>query len=380
MDRKFLKYISFGLLLLLMLVLAVATIVEKLQGTEKAVELIYGAWWFVVLWGVAALAMLACIIVQKLYLKLPSFLLHLSFVIILLGGFVTYMWGERGMMHMRQNDIHNYFVSEDGTRRVQMPFNVKMLYFDIVYHDGTKHAADYRSFVMVDEQIHQISMNKIFKRSGYRIYQMDYDSDEMGATFMVSHDPWGVGITYSGYLLLGIVMLWLLFLRIGWKGVIYTFVPTVLVWVYISQINPMTPILRTPMLATHVSVIMVAYALLLFVAITGIVGLCSKKQSERFYALNSKLLYPALFLLTAGIFIGAVWANISWGRYWGWDAKETWALITMLLYSFPMHSKNLPFFQNQKNFHIFCSLAFLTVAMTFFGVTYLLGGIHAYVN
>lgn len=376
---KFLRKISFALLILLIIVLAAATVVEKLFSTEKAVEWIYGAWWFVALWGIFALAMLAFIIRARLYRKFPAFLLHCAFIVILLGGLVTYLTAERGHMHIRQNEIHNYFVSEDGSRRIGLPFNVKMLYFDIVYHPGTAQPADYRSFVMVENQVHQISMNNIFRKEGYRFYQMDYDSDEMGATFLVSHDPWGVGITYAGYLLLVISMLWILFLRIGWKGVLYTAIPTVLVWLYISRINPMTPILRTPMLAAHVSVIMVAYMLFLFIAVTAIVGLFSKKKTEKFYRINSTLLYPAVFLLTAGIFIGAVWANISWGRYWGWDAKETWALITLLAYSLPMHGENIPFFRNHRKFHLYCALAFLVVLMTFLGVTYVLGGIHSYI-
>jgi ABC-type transport system involved in cytochrome c biogenesis permease subunit len=151
------------------------------------------------------------------------------------------------------------------------------------------------------------------------------------------------------------------------------------VWCYISQINPMTPVLRTPMLAAHVSVIMVSYALIMFITVTSVVALCSRRRSERFYRWSSALLYPALFLLAAGIFIGAVWANISWGRYWGWDAKETWALITLLLYAVPLHRRSLAFFRAPKNFHRYCAVASLAVAMTFFGVTFLLGGIHSYV-
>ena len=378
MSNKSLKYIAFGLLTAIVITLAAATVVEKLFGSEKVADLIYGAWWFVALWGIATVSMTAYIIQQKLYRKIPVFLLHCAFIAILSGGFVTYLWGERGMMHIRQNEIHNYFISEDGAQRVPLPFDVKMLYFDVVYHEGTSLAADYRSFVKIGDQVRQISMNNIYKQDGYRLYQMDYDSDEMGATFLVSHDPWGVGITYAGYLLLALAMLWILFLRLGWKGIVYTAVPSALVWVYISQINPMTPILRTPMLATHVSVIMVAYTLLLFVAVTGVIGLFSKKQSDRFHTLNAKLLYPALFLLTAGIFIGAVWANISWGRYWGWDAKETWALITMIVYSLPMHKRSFTFFNRPRNFHLYCVIAFATVLMTFLGVSFLLGGIHSY--
>lgn len=378
MKQKILKYTSFTLLAAIMLVLATATVVEKLYGTPFAAEKVYGTWWFVALWAAAAISMVVYIVAQKLYKNLPAFLLHLSFVVILAGGLITYQFGERGTMHLRQNEIHNYFLNEDGTKRIFMPFDVKMLYFDIVYHPGTDQPADFRSFVKVGDEIHQISMNKILQKDGYRIFQMDYDSDELGATFIVSHDPWGVGITYTGYALLGLVMLWMLLLRIGWKWMLGLAIVVGGTWLYISQINPMTPILRTPMLATHVSVIMVSYVILLFIAITGIVGLCSAKQTERFYTLNSKLLYPALFLLMAGIFIGAVWANISWGRYWGWDAKETWALITLFVYSFPMHKKNLPFFSDPRKFHWYCTLAFLTVLMTFLGVSFLLSGLHSY--
>jgi ABC-type transport system involved in cytochrome c biogenesis permease subunit len=91
-----------------------------------------------------------------------------------------------------------------------------------------------------------------------------------------------------------------------------------------------------------------------------------------------RLLYPALFLLAAGIFIGAVWANQAWGRYWGWDAKETWALITLLAYALPVHWKSLRFFATPRRFHLYCLLAFLTVVMTFLGVGFLFGGMHSY--
>ena len=90
------------------------------------------------------------------------------------------------------------------------------------------------------------------------------------------------------------------------------------------------------------------------------------------------MLYPALMLLMAGIFIGAVWANVSWGRYWGWDPKEVWALITMLIYAAPLHSRSMPWFARPMALHRYCILAFLTVLMTYFGVNFLLGGIHSY--
>lgn len=90
------------------------------------------------------------------------------------------------------------------------------------------------------------------------------------------------------------------------------------------------------------------------------------------------LLYPAVFFLGVGIFIGAVWANVSWGRYWAWDPKEVWALITFMVYALPFHADSLHYFRRSKFFHLYMLLAFLTVLMTYFGVNYFLGGMHSY--
>lgn len=140
------------------------------------------------------------------------------------------------------------------------------------------------------------------------------------------------------------------------------------------------PILRTPLLGIHVTTIIIAYALLACTAINAVIALCTKDEKRRSQQalLGRLLLYPATMLLACGIFIGAVWANLSWGRYWGWDPKEVWALITLLVCSVGFHSHSLPFIANTKAFHIFCIIAFAAVLFTFFGVNYLLGGLHSY--
>ena len=98
----------------------------------------------------------------------------------------------------------------------------------------------------------------------------------------------------------------------------------------------------------------------------------------RLQDLSQLLLYPAVALLAAGIFIGAVWANISWGTYWSWDPKEVWALITLMVYLFPLHSDFLTKENHPMRFHIFAILAFLSVLITYFGVNLILGGMHSY--
>ena len=94
--------------------------------------------------------------------------------------------------------------------------------------------------------------------------------------------------------------------------------------------------------------------------------------------LSLVLLYPAITCLAFGIFIGAIWANVSWGSYWQWDPKETWALITFMIYAAPLHSNSLPAFRNPRVYHLYVLLAFLSVLITYFGVNYLLGGMHSY--
>ncbi len=140
------------------------------------------------------------------------------------------------------------------------------------------------------------------------------------------------------------------------------------------------PILRTPLLGIHVTTIIIAYALLACTAVNAVVALCTKdeKRKAQQALLGRLLLYPATMLLACGIFIGAVWANISWGRYWGWDPKEVWALVTLLVCSMGFHSHSLRFISKPVAFHIFCIVAFLAVLFTFFGVNYLLGGLHSY--
>lgn len=152
------------------------------------------------------------------------------------------------------------------------------------------------------------------------------------------------------------------------------------------QITHLMPVLQSPLLSIHVVVIMIAYALLGFVMMNGVTALIlhfSKKEEkakdiEYLQALSQVILYPAIFLLTIGIFVGAVWANVSWGRYWGWDPKEVWALITLLVYSFALHTSVIKCLRRPILFHIFCVLAFFTVIITYFGVNFFMGGMHSY--
>lgn len=142
------------------------------------------------------------------------------------------------------------------------------------------------------------------------------------------------------------------------------------------QITSLMPVLHSPWLTTHVSLIMVSYSLFAFMAVIAAVDLV--KRDARLDALNRLMLYPAEIFLAIGIFLGAIWANQSWGTYWSWDPKEVWALISMLIYCVPLHVESLPIMRKAKVHDIYLIMAFLSILMTYFGVNYLLGGMHSY--
>ena len=150
-------------------------------------------------------------------------------------------------------------------------------------------------------------------------------------------------------------------------------------------VTHLMPVLSSPLLSLHVTVIMIAYALLFFIMLNGISAVVVRLTQpanvtylERLQTISCIMLYPAVALLAAGIFIGAVWANISWGNYWSWDPKEVWALITLLVYAMPLFPNVLRSFHKPMFFHIYSIFAFLSVIITYFGVNLILGGIHAY--
>lgn len=748
---KLLKRTAFSLLGILLLILTIATILEKIYGTDFVNEYIYSSVPFVILWGVTAITSLLYIIKSKLHRQPVIFLLHLSLLFILAGAFTTWIYGEQGTMRVRQGEQQTSFTDSKGISH-QLPFSITLNQFEIIYYKGTLAPMDFISHISVaDKDCHRqiqgkVSMNHIFSYQHYRFYQSGYSEDNEGSVFSVSHDPYGIGITYAGYTLLllstvffffspqsrfrqllkspllhrSLTVILLLFafslnsnflkanspspkvlprevaehfgdlyilynnricplqtfardftiklygsssykgltpeeVLTGWlfyydswknepiiriksnearklleiegnyarlkdyistineyklekmmnhirsgeqvtdkrgieeadekfniinlvctgammkifpcrniagktlewysqsdqlpqdmdndkwvfirKSMSYVnemivmkkyndaclllekikkyqqkecdgLLPTdnkfkaekiynqfdysksvamaciciglicfiyychcmasqkrtsrkaiiilnILLWIvftylsaaiclrgYVSnhlplsngfetmqfmawctllltfllqrkfamllpfgfllcgltlmvsmlgesnpQITQLMPVLQSPLLSIHVVVIMIAYSLLAFIMLNGVTAVIlhqsqkeCKEQIERLQIISQIILYPAIFLLAIGIFIGAVWANVSWGRYWGWDPKEVWALITMLVYALALHPRSLPWFHRTMFFHVFCITAFITVLITYFGVNFLLGGMHSYAN
>ncbi|MCM1137017.1 MAG: cytochrome c biogenesis protein CcsA [Muribaculum sp.] len=148
------------------------------------------------------------------------------------------------------------------------------------------------------------------------------------------------------------------------------------------QIGSLMPVLSSPLLSAHVMVIMCAYVLFLMMAVLSLIALISKnnKCKEDLSRINRIILTPAVTLLAMGIMIGAVWANQSWGRYWGWDPKETCALVMLLVYAIPLHwaCPKCRCFRKPDFLHRYLLIALVTVLFTYFGANFLIPGLHSY--
>ena len=706
------------LYVVVVVILAAATIIEKYEGTTFVSHHVYGAWWFSLLWSLLTAVAVFYFIKQRVR-RASTIALHLSFVIILAGALLTHLTSEQGIIHLREGEPVNHYITPDMHIK-QLPFSICLQHFQIDYHEGTHAPADFISDITIDGEKALVSMNKIASHQGIRLYQNSYDADMHGTVLAMNSDPWGIPVTYCGYALLFVSLIWILidprgtyrsllrrisavailsFLvcsdsiaapsaspnpsapsaspralpqetaehfgqlfvvynnrvcpmetyaldftkkltgrrsyrdysalqvltgfiffyddwadeavirikdsdmkhrlnlsdhvslnslftdkgyrlgpyldqkdiqkidervtlimqlhegtplrifpyqsheRITWYAptstlpadmdpehekymrevlsllngevqashygraneylarllqyqqtfgkeslpiplrvkaeYIYNKVPfaTILFMVCLTlgvlsflllfrkqgekgmsllftifhlvlavsflaltvclalrwtitghipmangyetmlflawaiqllslltirrqpvmltfglllsgffllvshlsmmdpQISHLMPVLNSPLLTLHVSIIMMAYALLSLTFMSSITALIMPRRAEQLQLLSMLMLYPALTCLGFGIFIGAIWANVSWGNYWSWDPKETWALITFMVYAVPVH-KGLNW--RPRVVSIYLVFAFLTILMTYFGVNYFLGGMHSY--
>ena len=388
---KHLRHITSVLIIILIAVLATGTVVERLHGSEFALAHVYGTWWFVALWALVAVLMVIMAVKCHLWKRMAVCTLHLSILLILLGALLTMLTGQHGRMKLEPNRPNNHFFmkNQDDIKKEALPFSLTLDHFEIETYPDSPKPKDYISHVQVKDDNTTtettISMNNILRHKHYRFYQSDYD--EHGNSILdIARDPWGIGVTYTGYALLFVALVAILierrktFRAVTWSWLAVLVV--LLVVLYIRMLtHPLMPVLRSPFFSIHISTIVTAYALLFGVMIVGIIAIIRPKdltRLERLKSLSTAMLYPAVALLAMGIFIGAVWANVSWGNYWSWDPKEVWALITLLIYAAPLHEKLWKSFQKPKFFHIYGILAFLSVLFTYFGVNLILGGVHAY--
>ncbi|MDO4994059.1 MAG: cytochrome c biogenesis protein ResB, partial [Bacteroidales bacterium] len=196
------KKLIIALYTLIIVCIGLATVIEKLRGTSFVSEYIYGAWWFSALWALLTVSACAYILKQRLYRRMAVMLLHLAFVVILAGALTTHLFARRGTVGLRTGNRVTSYTDEQGHPQ-PLPFTLTLSEFRIVNYPGTDAPLDFQSVIQCDNEKEVIvSMNHIGQIDGYRLFQSSYDSDQGGVTLGVSYDPYGIAITYAGYLLL----------------------------------------------------------------------------------------------------------------------------------------------------------------------------------
>ena len=200
------KKASFLTLVIVILLLITATILEKLYGTLWVATNIYGTNWFLLLWVALTISATIYIFQRQLYKRIPTLMLHLSFVVILLGAAITHYFGIQGQIHLRTSEEPKNTFTDLYYQDQQLPFALQLTDFQLIHYPGTTNPQDYVSTIQITDNrlqiTEKISMNKIAKHQGYRFYQSSYDTDLQGSILSVYHDPYGIATTYIGYFLL----------------------------------------------------------------------------------------------------------------------------------------------------------------------------------
>ncbi|MBL0707943.1 MAG: cytochrome c biogenesis protein CcsA [Sulfurimonas sp.] len=214
--------------------------------------------------------------------------------------------------------------------------------------------------------------------------------------FISGHAPWSNGYESMIYIAWATVLAGFVFSKRSSMTMASTAILTGLI-LFVAHLNWMdpqvtniVPVLNSYWLSIHVAIITSSYGFLGLGALLGFIVLLlfliRTKSNEKHInlsikelnAINEMSLMAGLVLLTIGNFLGGVWANESWGRYWGWDPKETWALVTILVYAVVVHLRFIKSIYSEFNFAVISLLSYTSVVMTYFGVNYYLAGLHSY--
>tara|TARA_B110000008_G_scaffold71431_1_gene72398 strand:- start:4001 stop:7030 length:3030 start_codon:yes stop_codon:yes gene_type:complete len=210
------------------------------------------------------------------------------------------------------------------------------------------------------------------------------------------HAPWSNGYESMIYIAWSVILSGLIFSKRSLLTLAATAIVSamLLMVAHLNWLDPeitnLVPVLKSYWLMIHVAIIVASYGFLALGAILGFISLwliifTSKNNKAKLKdtlteltLINEKTLEVGLFMLTIGTFLGGVWANESWGRYWGWDPKETWALVSVLIYAFVLHMRFIPPLKGKYIFNVASLVAIWAIIMTYFGVNYYLSGLHSY--
>ncbi len=216
--------------------------------------------------------------------------------------------------------------------------------------------------------------------------------------FVSGHAPWSNAYESMIYVAWATMLFGFLFgknstLTIAATAFLTSMILMIAHWNWMDpEIANLQPVLNSYWLMIHVAIIVASYGPFALSMIVGIIALLlmvltnekNKKKVklniDELTTINEMAMTLGLILLTIGNFLGGMWANESWGRYWGWDPKETWALISIFVYAFVLHLRLIPGLKSKFTFNLWSVIAFASIMMTYFGVNFYLSGLHAYAS
>jgi cytochrome c-type biogenesis protein CcsB len=216
--------------------------------------------------------------------------------------------------------------------------------------------------------------------------------------YISGHAPWSNGYESMIYISWATLLAGFVFMKRSdvTLGVASLIAGVTLLTAHMSWLNPeltnLVPVLKSYWLTLHVATITASYGFLGLGCLVGFLNMCIMifKNKENQFRVNLTLkelsliiemaLSVGLILLVIGNFLGGIWANESWGRYWGWDPKETWTLVTIIVYSFTLHLTLIPALRSTFTFSFMSFISFGAILMTYFGVNYYLSGLHSYAD
>ena len=259
-------------------------------------------------------------------------------------------------------------------------------------------------FIIIQIFISSTKLNQLFKylfvvfRSVIFILFLVHTFGLIARGYISGHAPWSDAYESMIYVSWATMGIGLLFARksdltLASTSFVSSMILMIAHWNWMDpSIANLVPVLDSYWLMIHVSIIVGSYGPFALATILGIVALflmilstksnylIIKNKLSEITIINELALTIGLIMLTIGNFLGGMWANESWGRYWGWDPKETWALISILIYAFVLHMRLIPKMRGMWLFNLMSIIAFASIVMTYFGVNFYLVGLHSYAS
>lgn len=327
--------------------------------------------------------------------KISLVLIHAAFLLIIAGAIVSGYLRVTGTVTVGKGETADVFVGPDSLTH-PLPSPLRLDSIAVIRYAGTAKDKDYVSYITLLRPVSfqewsdtisgpvgesfLLSVNSPVTEGGCRIYHISFEESGR-AVFGATCDRAGTMLCFAGFLLfsLGAVMIMLTSGKTERLMLVVLLAVVALLTFFMERevlFQGLTPLLRSAWLPLHVSLMAVSYTVFIMLTVASAGFLLFSRRCAAWAGYGSRLLLPGVLFLGLGICAGSVWAAASWGSYWNWDPKETWALVTFVVYSVPLH-RHIRFLRDSRNRSVYLLLCSLFVVMTWFGVRFL-DSLHSY--